>query len=119
MRTLFAQQVETFLTELPCSISTNFIGLPYSVFQGSPSSSRESVFIYLLLQCSDFRAIIMDRFSLISSQMSQLAKAMKNDRFQDFRKIAIVPYLVSQDPDPAVEVKIAEAEISHDSFIVS
>ncbi|XP_055333498.1 mediator of RNA polymerase II transcription subunit 8-A-like [Paramacrobiotus metropolitanus] len=54
---------------------------------------------------------IMDRFSLISSQMANLAKTMKNEKSPDLRKAVVVPNFVTQESDANVE-KLTEGRIT-------
>jgi hypothetical protein len=48
------------------------------------------------------RPIILDRFNTISGDMAKLAQNMKSGRLSDLRKLAIIPFLINRDPDPAV-----------------
>ena len=48
----------------------------------------------------------MDRFSTISSQLANLSKIMKSERLPDMRRMDVIPFLVSAEPDPALEVSL-------------
>ncbi|OQV25281.1 putative Mediator of RNA polymerase II transcription subunit 8 [Hypsibius exemplaris] len=60
---------------------------------------------------------ILDRFNVIMSQIVVLSSQMKNDRLPDLRKLTVVPFLVSPDPDSTVE-RITEgrmATVNHEN----
>lgn len=48
----------------------------------------------------------MDRFSTISSQLANLSKIMKSERIPDMRRMDVIPFLVSAETDPGLEVSV-------------